>query len=188
MNELTIQDVVSETRELVGGVRRNLVKVMVNLNFLRSKEEVWATHKTFPQYCEEELGLSQPMTSKLLKAHDGWVLKAGVAPEKIEGIDYEKLAGYVPLLEGKDPELALEEVKVWTREDIRAEKKEKVPCEHEKAIIACPECWESFIGITRVEVINHKNETGRAYSFRDDSAKVWVSIQDNGRTLKVFVE
>lgn len=141
MNDLSIPDVVEETRNLIGEFRRSLVKVMTNLHILRENKEVWAFHETFPRYAEEELGLSQSMCSKLLKAHDGWVLKAGVAPHLLEGIDYEKLYGYVPLLEGKDPTLALEEVKSWTRADIRAEKEEKAPCGHANQGRCCYDCW-----------------------------------------------
>jgi len=133
MTDLTIdvREVIEETIDLVANFRRSLVKVMCNLHILRENVEVWADYDTFPKYAEERLGLNQSMCSKLLKAHDGWVLKAGVAPNLLEGIDYEKLYGYVPLLEGKDPELALAEVKNWSRSDIRAEKEEKAPCTHE---------------------------------------------------------
>lgn len=39
-------------------------------------------------------------------------------------------------------------------------------------------------GMNRVEVIDH---TGRAYAFWSDTAEVTTSIQDGGRTLKVFI-
>jgi len=40
--------------------------------------------------------------------------------------------------------------------------------------------------VNRVEVID---ETGRAYiKYLDDTKFVWLSYQDNGRTLKVFVD
>jgi hypothetical protein len=45
--------------------------------------------------------------------------------------------------------------------------------------------------VTRVEVIDHtksvENGGGRAYVFHDGSAKVDVQLQDEGRTLKVFI-
>lgn len=50
--------------------------------------------------------------------------------------------------------------------------------------------------VTRVEVINHVNDTGRAYVFWPESTEaarllppfdVQLSIQDDGRTLKVFL-
>lgn len=39
--------------------------------------------------------------------------------------------------------------------------------------------------VNRVEVIDH---TGRAYVFWEDKADVTMAIQDQGRTLKVFIE
>lgn len=46
--------------------------------------------------------------------------------------------------------------------------------------------------ITRLEIINHhtndEKEFGRAYTYRaDKSLKVQLEIQDDGRTLKVFL-
>ena len=45
--------------------------------------------------------------------------------------------------------------------------------------------------VTRVEVIDHTNPVehggGRAFTFRDDNAKVETMLQDDGRTLKVFI-
>ena len=45
--------------------------------------------------------------------------------------------------------------------------------------------------VTRVEVIDHTKSFeeggGRAYVFHEDGAKVSLDIQDEGRTLKVFI-
>lgn len=46
--------------------------------------------------------------------------------------------------------------------------------------------------VTRVEVIDHTKQVsdggGRAYWFRKDGVDVTLSLQDDGRTLKVFIE
>lgn len=44
--------------------------------------------------------------------------------------------------------------------------------------------------VTRVEVIDHANpeQPGRSFVARYENADVSVSIQDNGRTMKVFIE
>lgn len=42
--------------------------------------------------------------------------------------------------------------------------------------------------VTRVEVIDHYTPEGRAYVFWEKDAKVEVQLQDDGRTLKVFIE
>lgn len=44
---------------------------------------------------------------------------------------------------------------------------------------------ELLNNVNRVEVIDH---TGRAYVFWEDKADVTMAIQDEGRTLKVFIE
>lgn len=137
MSELSIPSVVEETRALLGNVRQSLVKVAANLYFLRETGQ----HDNFGAYAEEEFGLSRSMTSKLLTIHQAWVIRAGIPQEAIEGQDYEKLYGYVPLLEGKDPEQALAEVKSWSRADIKAEKQEKKPCFHPLIQRCCVECW-----------------------------------------------
>ena len=41
-------------------------------------------------------------------------------------------------------------------------------------------------GVTRIEVIDHQGQEGRVYVKRD-CKKVELSIQDEGRTLKVFI-
>lgn len=45
--------------------------------------------------------------------------------------------------------------------------------------------------VTRVEIIDHTKDFteggGRVYSKRDDDMKVEVSMQDQGRTMKIFL-
>lgn len=45
--------------------------------------------------------------------------------------------------------------------------------------------------VTRVEVIEHTKSIekggGRAYVFWEEKANVELSLQDNGRTLKIFI-
>lgn len=136
MKELSIPTLIEETKSLLGNVRQSLVKVAANLHFLRESHE-----GNFGEWAEEEFGLSRSMTSKLLTIHSAWVVRAGIPTERIEGLDYEKLYGYVPLLEGKDPEQALAEVNSWSRADIKAEKSEKAPCFHPNIQRCCTACW-----------------------------------------------
>ena len=42
--------------------------------------------------------------------------------------------------------------------------------------------------LTRVEVIDWKNGGGRLLTFWEEDAKIWIDLQDEGRTLKVFIE
>ncbi len=45
--------------------------------------------------------------------------------------------------------------------------------------------------VNRVEVIDHTKTVeaggGRAYTFRQDGVSVTLALQDDGRTLKVFI-
>ncbi len=138
MNELDIPDVVQDTKNLLGSVRQSLVKVASNLHLLRATNQF---EGKFGQWAEETFGLSQSMTSKLLTIYDAWVIRAGIPQEQIEGQDYEKLYGYVPLLEGKSPEEALAQVRTWSRKDIKDEKQAKSPCPHTHIEWCCTDCW-----------------------------------------------
>lgn len=144
MKELQLNDVIENTKQLLGSVRQSLVKVAANLHFLRKTGE----HEKFGEWAEEEFGLSRSMTSKLLSLYEGWVIKAGIPQEHIEGIDYEKLYGYLPLLGKPDekgriksPEEMLADVKTWSRKDIKDEKNLVAPCFHPNIQRCCTECW-----------------------------------------------
>lgn len=61
----------------------------------------------------------------------------------------------------------------------------EIPLEHIPNLI---EFLFTLISIRRTEVIDHTSELGgRAYVKRDDNAKFEISIQDEGKTLKVFI-
>ena len=52
------------------------------------------------------------------------------------------------------------------------------------------ECEMNTEKVTRVEVIDHRRESkeqGRVFTAWDDAMAIDLSLQDNGRTLKVFV-
>lgn len=64
--------------------------------------------------------------------------------------------------------------------------------DHWKAILANPNnkvhsvaCCED---ISRVQVIDWKNGGGLVFTHWEDDSKAWVDLQDDGRTLKVFLE
>jgi hypothetical protein len=42
--------------------------------------------------------------------------------------------------------------------------------------------------VTRVEIINHAHKKGRVYSIQNERITVELSLQDGGRTLKVFID
>ena len=45
-----------------------------------------------------------------------------------------------------------------------------------------------FGKLNRVEVIDWKSGDGRVYSHWDNTSNIWLDLQDNERTLKVFIE
>lgn len=45
-----------------------------------------------------------------------------------------------------------------------------------------------YRNVTRVEVINHANSKGRVYTIQNEGISVSVDLQDQGRTLKVFID
>jgi hypothetical protein len=42
--------------------------------------------------------------------------------------------------------------------------------------------------VKRIEVINHFEDKGREYVFWNDKAHITLSLQDDGKTLKIFIE
>ncbi len=44
-----------------------------------------------------------------------------------------------------------------------------------------------FTKVTRIEVIDHYTPAGRAYVFWEKDAEVELQLQDNERTLKIFI-
>lgn len=127
--DLSIPTLIAETKHLLGGVRQSLVKVMQNLHIIRESGEWREEASSWSEFCEDSLGISQSMASKLLTAHSAWVLRAGVAPEKLEGIDYEKLYLAAPLLTGNNTEEVLAQAKTLTRSELKQTNNEKAPHE-----------------------------------------------------------
>ena len=50
-----------------------------------------------------------------------------------------------------------------------------------------PQIREDLSKVTRLEVIDHTSEKGRAYYKMNENIQVEESIQDEGRTLKIFI-
>lgn len=142
MNEISILGVIEETKALLGGVRQSLVKVMQNLHVIKESGEWRNEASTWGEFCEEGLNISQSMASKLLTAHSAWILRAGVSPDKLEGIDYEKLYLAAPLLEGGNAEEVLAQARTLTRSELKQNNNEKAPHEGQFAEL-CTVCYVS---------------------------------------------
>lgn len=147
MNEISqIKSVIEETKALLGGVRQSLVKVMQNLHLIKEDGGWRSEASSWGEFCEENLGISQSMASKLLTAHSAWILRAGVAPEKLEGIDYEKLYLAAPLLNGENTEEVLAHAQSLSRSQLKQTNNEKAP--HEPT-------YEELCTICYVSKANH---------------------------------
>lgn len=86
--DLTTQDLIAHTRELWNTGKKVMIQVAWNLAQIQ-KSDAWKNFKTFPQFCEDELGIGQSQTSKLLTIADYYLEK--YSPEEIGPTDYEAL-------------------------------------------------------------------------------------------------
>jgi len=138
MNELSLNDaLIIQTRDLIHAVQGSLIQVAVNLHKIKS-EGLWeAKAETWSQFTESELGISQSQASKLLAIHEHFILKGGYSPDNLIGIDYECL-NMARNLSGTVEE-QLSKAKTLTRRELREEKNEEVPHEHEPIQI-CRKC------------------------------------------------
>lgn len=135
MNELSIPSLINETRELWNTGRKVMIQVAYNLSKIR-ESDAWQSHKTFPQFAEDEMGISQSQTSKLLTIADYYLEK--FSPEQIGPVDYESLYKAARLPGTVEENLA--KAKTLKRSELRAEQEELAPCEHDIKP-CCVNCW-----------------------------------------------
>lgn len=133
--ELSVMGVVKETHEILKSVRKNVVTLMQNLYFLRENYD--DADQTFGSYVEEEFGLSQSYASKLCTVAEHYLIKGGVKPAELEQIDYERL--YLSAKTGGTVEQQLAKATTLTRSELKAERNDDDPHEHE-AIKICRIC------------------------------------------------
>lgn len=111
---------VEQTRELLHAVRGSLIKVAQNLAVIKESDVYKAGE--WGAFCETELNISESFASKLLTVNRVYLVEGGLSPEKLEGVDYEKL--YLARnLEGP-AELRLEKARTLSRSDLRVEQVE----------------------------------------------------------------
>jgi len=112
-----------------------MIQVAWNLAQIQ-KSDAWKGFKTFPQFCEDELGIGQSQTSKLLTIADYYLDK--YSPEEIGPTDYEALYMATRLPGSVEENLA--KAKTLKRSELRAERQETAPCEHDFEFF-CKHCW-----------------------------------------------
>lgn len=132
--ELTTQDLISQTKELLNAVRGSSIKIGENLYNLKQnlpKEADWG------DFIRDEFDIGESFASKLMTIHRVFVIEGGVSQEKLEGIDGEKL--YLSAkLEGT-PEEKVAKARTLTRRELKEEKNDEVPHEHQPISI-CKVC------------------------------------------------
>ena len=135
MNEL-----LEETKEAFGAIKGSVVVAMQKLYEVFTSEAWREVSDSWGDYVESELGVSQGFASKLLTVNKTYLLEGAVSPEKLAGIDYEKL--YMARnLEGPI-ELRIEKARTLKRSDLRKERQDDEPHPFEELII-CKVCHGS---------------------------------------------
>lgn len=133
MNSLAT-GLIEQTKQLLNAVRGSTIKIGENLFNIKSqlpKEENWGS------FLQETFDISESFASKLMTIHRVLVLEGGVSQDKLEGIDHEKLY-LAARLEGT-PEENIEKARTLTRRELKEEKNDDSPHEHE-AITICKHC------------------------------------------------
>lgn len=132
--ELTTTELITQTKNLLSAVRGSLIRVAQNLYRIK-EEKAYGEH--FGKFCEDELGVSESFASKLLTVNRVYLVDGGLSPEQVEGIDPEKLY-LATKLEGTAEE-KLAKAETLTRKEIKLERNEEEPHEHEW-IELCKHC------------------------------------------------
>jgi len=137
------QQLISDTKELWNQGKKVMIQVAWNLLKIRESGE-WEKygHKTFQQFCQEELDISQSQTSKLIQVADYYLEK--YTPEEIGACDYERLYASTKL--PGTPEENLSKALTWSRDDFKKEKAEITP--HEPA-------WNTYCTVCNLSKDNH---------------------------------
>jgi hypothetical protein len=126
-----------KTKKLFENVRSSIVQAMQALHKVKESEQWKEVAPTFGEYVEQELGISQGFASKLLGNNQTYLLEGQVSPEKLAGIDYEKL--YMARNLPGSLEERIEKARLLSRRELREEKNDEVEHAHE-AISICKTC------------------------------------------------
>lgn len=130
--ELSTTALIAQTKDLLNAVRGSSIKIGENLyNIKQQVKTDWG------DFLRDEFDISEGFASKLMSIHKAFVLEGGISQAKLETVDAEKL--YLALkLEGT-PEEKIEKARLLTRRELKEEKTEEEPHEHEPITI-CRKC------------------------------------------------
>lgn len=115
--ELTTQDLISSTRELLNAVRGSSIKIGENLYNIKQTLE---SGTDWGDFLRDQFDIGESFASKLMSIHRVLVVEGGISPAKLEGIDGEKL--YLSLKLAGSAEEKVAKAQTLTRRDLREER------------------------------------------------------------------
>lgn len=138
MNEITLPQELNDLDKSILVARHfgKVMNVFRPLVYSVYKNELWKERfSSFGEYVEsaEGLGMSQGYASKLKQVEEHYVIEGGLSPEKLEGIDYERLYAASKLPGTPEEHAAI--AKTLTRREIRETQNEAEETPHEHSPI-----------------------------------------------------
>lgn len=128
---MELTNILDEAKKCFNSARQNLILGAKYLHEIKEKKLWQDNFSTFGDFVESECQISEGQASKLVKVFDYYSIQGGLAENRLEGVDMEKL--YLATnLEGS-PEQQLETAKVLKRKEIQEQVREDKHgvCDHE---------------------------------------------------------
>jgi hypothetical protein len=132
-------NLLDNTIALFKSFRSSMVTAMINLREIKETEQWRERFTSWGEFVEspDGLGISQGFASKLITTANHYLIQGGISPEKLEGIDYERL--YMARALPGSVEEQVEKARVLTRRELKEEKNEEEEHQHEPIQI-CKTC------------------------------------------------
>lgn len=116
------------TKKLFENVRASIVQAMQALYTVRESGEWQQVADSWNEYLERELNIAPGYASRLLSNNQTYLIEGGISPEKLEGIDHEKL--YMARKLPGSLEERIEKARSLSRRELREEKNDEEQHEH----------------------------------------------------------
>lgn len=142
MNTPSTSNLITQTRDLLHSVRASLIKVAQNLYEIRKE----ISSENWGHFLEGQFGISESFASKLLTVNRVYLLEGGLSPEKLEGIDYERL--YLARNLDMPVELKVENARTLTRSEIKKNVNDGEKKPHEPV-------WVTYCDVCHLSKDNH---------------------------------
>jgi len=130
MTEITNNEFVRQTIELVKSIETRFLEVGARLYKIR-EERLWeGTYNSFEDFLAE-IKMTKGNASILASVHKNYVLEGGIEPKQLAGIPYSNLYEAIPLIEKEGVTSAAVKAETLTRSEIKDEVQEKKLGVHE---------------------------------------------------------